>query len=313
MPVHAAFIRYFDEVRRSGSIRLAARKLYVASSAVNRQILKIEEELGVRLFDRSASGLRLTAAGELLAEHISRTLRDAEQTLARIAALKTEQRQLISIAGQESVIARFLPPALVALHAEHPDVATVFRAASGTELQDLLRRGSADLVLAFDPEPADDIETVAAVVLDVGAVLTPSHPLADRPSVSLLECQPYPIVLPDDSWPLRTRLDREIRDADLTLNIITTSNSVEFLKTMVDQQLGIGFQTIIGVEAQVAAGEFSHVPLVTTAPVSQTFAICMIAGRDSTPPLDRLIASLRQRLTDYEGAGRAARALGRGG
>ncbi len=299
MPIHSVFLKYFDEVRRSGSIRLAARKLYVASSAVNRQILKIEDELGVKLFERSASGIRLTASGELLAAHVSRTLGDAEQTLARIAALKGDQRQLLSIAGQESVISRFLPPALVALHAEYPDVATSFRAAKGTELQDLLRSNSADIAVAFDPGSAEDLETVTAVALPVGAVLTPSHPLAGHTRLSLADCAPYPIVLPDRSWPLRARLDHEIEQADLALNIITSSNSVEFLKTMIDQQLGIGFQTIVGLEVQVERGELLHVPLVTTCEVNQEFALCRRSGDVTTPALDRLIDLLRQRLADY--------------
>ena len=299
MPIHAVFLKYFDEVRRSGSIRLAARKLNVASSAVNRQILKIEDELGVKLFERSASGIRLTASGELLAEHVSRTLGDAEQTLARIAALKGDQRQLLSIAGQESVIARFLPPALVALHAEYPDVATSFRAAKGTELQDLLRSNSADIAIAFDPGQAEGVETVTAIALPVGAVLTPSHPLAGHSRLSLADCAPYPIVLPDRSWPLRARLDQEIEQADLALNIITSSNSVEFLKTMIDQQLGIGFQTIIGLEVQVERGELLHVPLVTTGEVNQEFALCRRSEDVAMPALDRLIDLLRQRLADY--------------
>ncbi len=299
MPIHSVFLKYFDEVRRSGSIRMAARKLHVASSAVNRQILKIEDELGVKLFKRSAGGIRLTSAGELLAEHVTRTLGDADQTMTRIAALQGEQRQLLSIAGQESVIARFLPPALVALHAECPDVATVFKAASGTELQHLLRMGNADVAIAFDPEPADDIETVAAVELPVGAVLTPAHPLAGSAHLSLTDCVSYPIVLPDQSWPLRALLDREIGQADLAMNIVTSSNSVEFLKTMVDQQLGIGFQTIVGIEAQIECGELKHVPLVTTAPVKQMFALCMRAQRVTTQAHDHLVTLLRQRLIDY--------------
>lgn len=300
MPVHSVFLKYFDEVRRSGSIRLAARKLHIASSAVNRQILKIEEELGVKLFERAACGLRLTASGELLAAHVSRTLGDAELTLARIAALKGDQRQLLSIAGQESIIARFLPPALVTLHAEYPDVATSFKAAKGTELQDLLRVGSADLIVAFDPETADDIDTVATIVLPVGAVLTPSHPLSDHTQLSLADCAPYPIVLPDQSWPLRARLNREIEQVGLALNIITSSNSVEFLKAMVDQQLGIGFQTIVGVEQHIEKGELLHVPLVTDGPVRQDFALCRRAGSPATPAFERLTALLQARLVDYE-------------
>ena len=156
--------------------------------------------------------------------------------------------------------------------------------------------------MAFDPEPADDIETIAAVELPVGAVLTPAHPLSGRGAVSLTDRMPYPIVLPDQSWSLRALLDREIDKEDLTLNIVTSSNSVEFLKTMVDQELGIGFQTIIGIEAQVERGELKHVPLVTSAPVKQSFALCICSHRATTAADDHLITLLRQRLADYEAA-----------
>ena len=56
MRIHAAALLYFDAVRRAGSIREAARRLNVASSAVNRQILKLEAEVGAPLFDRLPGG-----------------------------------------------------------------------------------------------------------------------------------------------------------------------------------------------------------------------------------------------------------------
>src|SRR5437867_2688894 len=57
--MHASVLKYFLEVARSGSIRKAAQRLFVASSAVNRQILQLEEELGAELFDRLPTGMRL--------------------------------------------------------------------------------------------------------------------------------------------------------------------------------------------------------------------------------------------------------------
>ena len=62
--IHSASIRYFDAARRAKSIREAARQLNVASSAVNRQIIKLEEEIGSPLFHRLPTGLVLTAVGE---------------------------------------------------------------------------------------------------------------------------------------------------------------------------------------------------------------------------------------------------------
>ncbi|MGY4290022.1 DNA-binding transcriptional LysR family regulator [Bradyrhizobium sp. LM2.7] len=64
MRFHSPSIQYFHAVRRTGSIRAAARVLNVASSAVSRQILKLEQEVGSPLFERNARGLTLTTVGD---------------------------------------------------------------------------------------------------------------------------------------------------------------------------------------------------------------------------------------------------------
>nr|WP_247499766.1 LysR family transcriptional regulator [Bradyrhizobium sp. 149] len=74
MRFHSPAIQYFHAVRRTGSIRAAARVLNVASSAVSRQILKLEQEVGSPLFERSARGLTLTTVGEMLARHVMNVL-----------------------------------------------------------------------------------------------------------------------------------------------------------------------------------------------------------------------------------------------
>ena len=60
--LHSRKLLYLDEIARCGSIRKAADRLNVSSSAINRQILALEEEFGVPLFERLPRGLRLTAA-----------------------------------------------------------------------------------------------------------------------------------------------------------------------------------------------------------------------------------------------------------
>ena len=85
--MHAAVLRYFDHVARQGSIRKAAEALSVASSAVNRQILRLEDEIGVPLFERSRAGVRPTAAGELLLRHVRETQIEFQRARAEIASL----------------------------------------------------------------------------------------------------------------------------------------------------------------------------------------------------------------------------------
>lgn len=82
MNIHARSLHYFDMIRRCGSIREASRRLYVASSAVSRQLAMLEDEVGAPLFERLPGRLKLTAAGEVFASHVISVLQD-EQRLIR--------------------------------------------------------------------------------------------------------------------------------------------------------------------------------------------------------------------------------------
>ena len=67
--MHAAVLRYFEAVAEDGSIRRASERLHISPSAVNRQILKIEDYFGTPLFERRPDGMRLTDAGQLVLHH----------------------------------------------------------------------------------------------------------------------------------------------------------------------------------------------------------------------------------------------------
>ncbi len=299
--IHSVFVKYFDEVRRCGSIRQAARNLHVASSAVNRQILKAEDDLGVSLFERTAHGLRLTAAGALLAAHISRTLEDADRTLGEIRSLQTREAGTVSIAGPESVIEHLLPPVLAEFHARYPGGASVFKATSDVSqrLADMLGGCEIDIAITFDPPRHPTIRQVAECELPVGAVMTPDHPLADHTRITLADCTGFPLVLPDPTWPLRSELDPLIHAAGLEDAVITSSNSVELLRLMIGSRLGIGFQTLVGIESMVTSGRLVLVPIHNPAPLTQSLAICISAERQPTAAIDFVVGLLRDRLQSY--------------
>jgi DNA-binding transcriptional LysR family regulator len=299
VPIHAPFLKYFREVARCGSVRLAARRLYVASSAVNRQILKIEDELGVKLFERTTAGMVLTPAGALLAEHVERVVSDAERTLAEIKAAVGGAERPITITGEDSVLSAFLPPALVALHADFPDAYTAFKAAGGRELCRQLSIGGADVALGFDAQESSGLACVAWRDLPVGAVVSCGHPLAERERVSLQECAAYPMILPDPSWPLRELLDREIARIGISPNTVTSSSSLEFLRFMLERQHAIGFRTVIGIESKLQEQELRHLPLYTPEPMRQRFGIWVVAQRRRSAAMERLLALLAQRLEGY--------------
>ncbi len=121
-------------VRRHGSIRKASEHLFVASSAVSRQILKLEDELGISLFERSPSGVQLTKEGEIFSQFVDRTIADMNHTLNMLDKLKTDDTNKISIAAQESVVAEFLPTVLLQFNDQFPETETTFTTTSGRKL-----------------------------------------------------------------------------------------------------------------------------------------------------------------------------------
>jgi len=301
MKIHSVFLTYFDEVCKSGSIRKAAKKLFVASSAVNRQILKKEEELGTKLFKRSHNGIELTETGGILHQHITRTLSDYDRTMREIEACEDINSQGITIVGQESVVSRFLPPIYLELQNQFPGLATSFVAASGRKLNDYLINGQADIALAFDPVSDPSIEQIASIELPVGAIISPSHPLSKLESVSLEDCIKYPLILPDESWPLQDILNEQLSGISDTTDVVsTTSNSMEFLRTMLGKELRIGFQTIIGLEEPIRSGTLVHVPLVSqNHSFTQQFTICVNRNQEITPISKSILKLLSQRLDRY--------------
>src|SRR5579871_6682956 len=107
--LHAAALYYFREVARVGSIRKAASSMNVAASAINRQIINLEKQLGTPLYDRLPGGLRLTVAGELLLRHAIDTLHDFDRVRIAIAAL-------------DSLLVDFLPRAIDRFRVDFPAV-----------------------------------------------------------------------------------------------------------------------------------------------------------------------------------------------
>lgn len=107
--VQSTALRYFLEVARCGSISEASIRLNVASSAVSRQISKLERELDAVLFERQARGMMLSEAGIRLAAYARKSQLEAEQVVLEITELQGLQRGHVRIACSEGFALDFLP------------------------------------------------------------------------------------------------------------------------------------------------------------------------------------------------------------
>ncbi|MFH1796837.1 MAG: LysR family transcriptional regulator [Pseudomonadota bacterium] len=259
--MHAAVLRYFVAVARAGSIRKASEELHVASSAVSRQIQKIEEELGTPLFERLPNGLRLTQAGKATLRHARATLHDFELLTGELGALKGKKTGLVSIAALDSLFVRFLPDQIKEFHKLHP--AVNFRVHSGVQsrIATMVAEGEIDIGITFNLPHPEDTRFIADIPMPLMAMVSADHPLARRPSVSLSECAQYNLLLQVDTEPLRSMIEVELSSLERTGRALVTSNNLMLLRPLIEAGVGVAFYTPLGMADQIRSGTIVGVPL----------------------------------------------------
>jgi len=259
--LHSRLLRYLDEVARCGSIRKAASQLNVASSAVNRQILALEAELGTPLFERLRRRLRLTASGELLIAHVRQTLKEHERVTTLMDDLKGLRRGEVKIAAMGGIASAVLPPIFASFRRRFPGVKLAVRILPVAELMAAVAAGDADLGFALDLPPHPGLQTFAATERRLGAVMAPGHELSGRTSTTLSDCVLYPVILPDSGVTLRRLLDDAFRRTAIAVVPAVETNSIELLVRLAVAGVGVTFLNALNIAAERERGELAFVPL----------------------------------------------------
>jgi DNA-binding transcriptional LysR family regulator len=296
MRIHAPALLYFDAVRRAGSIREAARRLNVASSAVNRQILKLEQEVGTPLFDRFGGGVKLTSAGEALARHVLVVLQDLERARSDILELKGARAGHVGIAAVEGVSASLLPTLVRLLNARAPRLQITAESMGSEAIPRAVAEGDHDVGIAFALRRHPELRQVALVRFKLGAVMTPDHPLASRASVTLAECLAHSLILPIGDLSIGRLLAPAIEKLASPLRPIVRSSSIELMRELAESGVGLAFQTRFGLEGRIAEGKLVHVPLDAGGPIWSDLGVYVRAGRALPATLDLVLQVLGAEL-----------------
>ncbi len=298
--MHAAILKYFSAVARAGSIRKASEELHVATSALSRQIQKLEDELGTPLFERFPKGLRLTRAGEEVLRHADTTLHEFEVVKGQIAALKGVKTGQVRIASLDSLLVKFLPEQILAFHRAHPGVDYRVQTGAPGRIASLVAEGEADFGLTFNISHPDDTKLIADVPMPLMAMVSQSHPLAKRSSVTLQECAQFNLLLQMDTDPLRSLIEVELSVLQRSGRILVTSNHLMMLRSMVKYGLGVAFYTPIGMTEELAAGDIVGVPLSGTKLGTLRLGILIPRRRQLTRAAHAMVDRLGTALTELE-------------
>ena len=252
-------LTYIDVVAKKGSIRKAALSLNITSTALNRRILALEEEIGSPLFERLPNGVRLNTAGELLIQHIRKSISDLSRVTSQISDLSGIRSGHVTIAAGAEIVGTFLPQHMARYRKEFPDVSFEILRRAPEDAMRSVRRFDADIALIFGPVPPSDYHILLSVELEVMVAMSANHPLAAQQEVRFYDCANYPAIVPAEGSGLYDLLAATQRRKGIMLKEAIISESFELMAHYTEQEDAISF--LLAFDNTKGTGAYRHLVL----------------------------------------------------
>jgi DNA-binding transcriptional LysR family regulator len=289
--IESAAIRYFREVTECGSIKQAAASLRIAPSAISRQVLAIEEELSVRLFERGARGMVLTDAGRLLYRYAVESRNQLDGIRVKVQEFDTMRRGQVKFATVEGMLANFLSNFVIDLSADYPGISVSITVMGSRDVAEMVGRNEVDLGLVFGRAPRRDLIELARMRQSLCLIVSPHHPLANRDSCSVKDLAGLRVVAPDPSFGIRQEVDRACANAKVRLEICNETNSLAFAQTLAARTDLATFLPRDTAMPAIVSGLLVAVPLRDKRLEATQVTLVQLATRNVSPSC-RLVADL---------------------
>lgn len=188
-------LRAFSAVGRNKSFVAASRELFITQSALSETIRQLEQNLGIRLFDRTTRSVHLSAAGEEFMTDVMHILRSLDEAVQKMDDIGSVLKGTVRVAGATSVLACLFVPALRELLASHPKLKFELTERGPEEIVESVRRGEADFgVGAISPAMAHDLAQVPFLTDRYGLIALKGHQAFARKSLSLGSVGEWPYI-----------------------------------------------------------------------------------------------------------------------
>lgn len=174
----------------------AAQRLHITQPALSISIAKLEQEFGVRLFDRGRTGIRLTVPGELMLQRAREVMNNAERAQGFASSLSQGQIGRVEMGFSTPVLRRDLEELLEVCRAELPQVDLVLREATSQKQLEMLSAGRLDAGLVSFPLPPPGLEHIELFEDRFMVCLPARHPLARTRRINLAQLRHEPFVFP---------------------------------------------------------------------------------------------------------------------
>ncbi|MFZ5622764.1 MAG: LysR family transcriptional regulator [Pseudomonadota bacterium] len=254
-------LQTFRAVAESLSFTRAAEALSYAQSSVTGQIQSLEEELGVRLFERLGKRIALTPQGEQLLAYAERILKLAEEARQTVTRQGEEPSGPLLIGSPESLATYRLPPILQRFRQRYPRVQLVLKPGVCSDMLRQLSDGLLDLAFIMqEPLSAPQLVSRSLKVEPLYLFCPPDHPLAARPGVTLSDLQGQHLLLTEEGCSYRILIEQELEKAGVRVASSLEFGSIEAIKQCVAAGMGLAVLPAMAAGQDLTQGRLAMLP-----------------------------------------------------
>ncbi|WP_339308612.1 LysR family transcriptional regulator [Paenibacillus sp. FSL R5-0519] len=231
-------LKYFLTVARCEHVTEAAGKLHVTQSSLSKTIQRLEEDLGVPLFDRIGRKLRLNDFGRTFLQRTEKALFELEQGKREIADLSNPDQGTLQLAV---TTASTLPGIMREFRKNKPDVQFHVQMVSLENMYRLLYRGEVDFCLSSPPIEGDDIECQILYDDPIVVAVPMGHRYADRSSIQLTELKDEWFVGVKQGYGVRDMVDSICQSVGFVPKYVYEGDEPARLTALVEAEIGLAF------------------------------------------------------------------------
>ena len=287
---------YFSQVARAGSVRKAADKLAITSSALNRRIQDMESELGTELFTRVPQGLQLNAAGEVLLAFIQTQRRESAKLKSLLGEVQGLKLGSLRLAVGPPLSGAIIPQALAEFSASRPRVHQIVRNATAMREEIWLRNSEVELACVLGRVRAPEFEVVTSVPRQIGLLVPQDHALASKTEVRLYDIGDSALVVPPKDQRLREVLETSFSKQSLSLNAYMETDQVSLARGLVSRGIALAFALTPPPGTMDLAANLAFVPLAQRdVPLVEVQALKLRSARLS-PLAEAFVAAFERAL-----------------
>jgi len=284
-------LRLLLAIADAGSLSKAAERFPIALSAASNRLRGFEDDCGIAVFTRSASGMTPTAGGRFILERAARVISEADQLRDTVHELRGPQRGAVRLAGTTVAISTFLPAALGVFLADHPSVDLQLEERTSRDILQAVRDREIEIGILDGNVATGDVISQPFRTDRLVLLVPNGHPLTERPAIRMRDAFEFAFVCLPAERPMQHFIESRAVQSGRPLKVRVRAPSFDAIAQLVAQDAGIAMLP------EAAASRFTREMPVSMVSLDDTWAnrelrVCFADPTTLSPHAETLLRYL---------------------